>query len=122
MINTPASAEPALIVDWSFGVLRVAMAGLSLALLSHQLPALRPGLPFSLSITGAASLQHTIAYAFVQQELSSAVDRRVSGTPNHILTALIKALSAGGSQTYTLAIFKRHGQGRTRDHPLCGRG
>ena len=84
---------------------------LSLALFSHQLPALGSGTPFSLSIAGAGSLQHTIAYAFVQQELNSVVDRRVSGTPNHILRVLIKALSAGASQTYTLAIFRRDGTG-----------
>jgi hypothetical protein len=84
---------------------------LSLALFKHQLPKLGSGLTFSLAIQNNPIVQRTIAYTMTQQYLDSVNDRRVTGTPDQIVTKLIASLSPSSHQTYTLAIFKRDGTG-----------
>jgi hypothetical protein len=84
---------------------------LSLALFKHQLPELGPGQTFSLAIQNDPLVQRTIAYAMSQQDLESVIDRRVTGTPDHILTKLIASLTPSSRQTYTLGIYKRDGTG-----------
>jgi hypothetical protein len=84
---------------------------LSLALFKHQLPEFGAGLTFSVAIQDNPIVQRTIAYTMSQQDLDSVNDRRVTGTPDQILTKLIASLSPSSRQTYTLGIFKRDGTG-----------
>jgi hypothetical protein len=64
----------------------------------------------SLPIQGNVGLQSLLAENWTFQDLPSVQQRRVTGTPTVVLRKLIDALNKG-RELYTIAIFKRDGNG-----------
>jgi hypothetical protein len=64
-----------------------------------------------LAIENNASLQATIAEAWVYQTLDSVQAQKITGSPNKILDELKKLLKPHPPETYTIAIWKRDGTG-----------
>jgi hypothetical protein len=64
-----------------------------------------------LTIDNNASLQSTIARAWVYQVLDSVNAKKITGPPNQLLGELEKVLTPHASETFTITIFKRDGSG-----------
>lgn len=65
----------------------------------------------SLDIDNNKTLQRLIAYDWALQTLNSVQSKRITGTPNEILTKLQEVLKPHPAQTYTIAFWKRDGEG-----------
>ncbi|MHB8465437.1 MAG: hypothetical protein ACYDD7_11445, partial [Acidimicrobiales bacterium] len=65
----------------------------------------------ALPIDGNAALQRELAYDWAFQTLGAVRAAQITGTPNDILSKLKEVLVPNPSETYTVAIFRRDGQG-----------
>ena len=65
----------------------------------------------ALEVDTNQALQRQIAYDWALQTLESVQAKRVTGTPDQILSKLEKVLKPHPSQTYTVTIWKRDGSG-----------
>ena len=65
----------------------------------------------ALEVDTNQALQRQIAYDWALQTLESVQAKRITGTPNQILSKLEKVLTPHPSQTYTVTIWKRDGSG-----------
>jgi hypothetical protein len=87
------------------------MATISLLLFRDLWHPFAAGPLFGLKLKGATSLQRTIAYAWMWQNLQAVTSGRIVGTPERILSALSSALRKPGGEMYVLVFFPRKGSG-----------